>query len=651
MKASPQISDLYHLGAHFIRLDDDKRPIGYKSCECPNLARVTQKGLKGHLPLCRSWLAHRLSGLQADQWEGLIGIIPGSIGLMAVDIDGVDHKAPSPSELIGARIAWQSHLGAPPVGFQQTRSGGRHDLYRTSNADKVGNLAWKIEYQGDRVCGGEVRGSRGYIVVWDIDALHEAAFSEDRVIAWPKWSVNALSRYAAAAALPRFKDGGRHEHMIAGIASDVSTGALTSPDAWYLAAELSGFDRALQDGGKEIRQAWDSAVRKYGQGEWEGGRERSASIITTCPLPHGDAGASIEQAVDLLRDRLRYIDDRFKMTSGVIPVWRNAGRAQQKGHLQAAGICSKCIRDIGEAILNEIEHQGDEVRSVRSVTFLQDGKVVKVGKGHGLARLQEARFDDLLRWRPRIDLSGPGWDDDEPMLVGAMRTIWGLGEHEVDWLRRWLSRSLDAPQRRGPFILGRSGIGKSLFQAVMMHGMPYGSVEVMSGKRVDRYASEDLMKAIFVFMDDAQNIGDDGWDMAQSTSGGMPGRVRAMQKSDPTMLSESSLAVMGEGAYMEFDRRFRRGTGWDNRVAYLLALGDRPTGQGPWARMISSEEEVRRMMRWMLAGDNDDIDIATTADTARMQDWRGLVHHAAEQSKGAVVMDVDGALVTGEYDT
>ena len=57
------------------------------------------------------------------------------------------------------------------------------------------------------------------------------------------------------------------------------------------------------------------------------------------------------------------------------------------------------------------------------------------------------------------------------------------------------------------------------------------------------------------------------------------------------------------------------------------------------------------MMRWMLAGDNDDIDIATTADTARMQDWRGLVHGAAEQSKGAVVMDVDGALVTGEYDT
>ena len=641
-----QIKDLYQLGAHFIRLDDDKRPIGYRNCECPKLASVAQKGLKHHEPGCRSWLAQRLDAEAASSWEGLIGIIPGSIGLMAVDIDGSNHSKADISELQAARIVWQSRLGVAPVGSQRTRSGGMHDLYRVSNADKVGNFAWKIEYQDDRICGGEVRGTRGYIVVWDWDALHEAAFSEGGDCEWPRFSPSELSRYAAVAALPRHKEGGRHEHMIAGIASDVSTGALTSPDAWYLAAEVCGFDRALLDGGKEIRQAWDSAVRKYGQGEWSGGRSRAASMITTCPLPHGDVGESIEQAVELLRTRLRYIDGDFKVTDGILPRWRKADWHSRRGAMQSVGICDKCMRSVGEAILYMIHNRDGQTRSSRAVTFWMDGRLVKVGKGHGLSRLHEAKFDDLLRWEPQIDLIGPGDDDEEePMIVSAMRSIWGLLDEEVDWLRRWLSRALDSPQRRGPFIAGRSGIGKSLFQSVMVSGMPYGSVEVMSGKRVDRYAGEDLMKAIFVFMDDAQNIGDDGWDMAQSTSGGMPGRVRAMQKSDPTAPSESSLAIMGEGAYMVFGRRFGRGTGWDNRVAYLLALGDKEAGEGPWARMISSEEQVRRTMRWILSGDNSDTDILTTADTARMHDWRGLVHSAAEQPKGAVVMDIDGGII------
>ena len=91
---------------------------------------------------------------------GLVGVVPSSLGAVVVD---VDDDAP-----------------APPVGqcVLQTatrRAGGRHFWYRAPDGE-VRNRKW---------LHGDVRGSRGFVVLWDPGAVAAAVIGDGFAMADP----------------------------------------------------------------------------------------------------------------------------------------------------------------------------------------------------------------------------------------------------------------------------------------------------------------------------------------------------------------------------------------------------------------------------------------------------------------------------------
>ena len=127
-----QAGDLYGLGAHF------------SICGGPS-----QENRKA----CRRlrWKAHRPpldEVLQAIAEERWLGVVPASLGLAVVDIDEGD-----PEVVI-------AELGAP-LATVRTGGGGTHLFYRAP-AGEVGNRMWALEG-----AGGDVRGTEGYVLIWD----------------------------------------------------------------------------------------------------------------------------------------------------------------------------------------------------------------------------------------------------------------------------------------------------------------------------------------------------------------------------------------------------------------------------------------------------------------------------------------------------
>ena len=140
---------LFKAGGHLIILNKDtKRPVWPEATETK--------------PQGSGWDASR-PGLpilyQHNKPEFMYGVIPYTLGFVVVDID-TDHPAGVPT----LRQAIADSLGEP-VFDVVTRSKGLHLFYRCDQG--LSNSSWKYE----DVTGGEIRGNRGYVVLWDVDAV------------------------------------------------------------------------------------------------------------------------------------------------------------------------------------------------------------------------------------------------------------------------------------------------------------------------------------------------------------------------------------------------------------------------------------------------------------------------------------------------
>ena len=103
-------------------------------------------------PIWNGW-QHRMPPLDVVQeHDGPLGIIPYSIGSSALDVDIGD---------------WRK-MPRPWVNYGTRRKGGRHLFYGDDVAR--GNSTWAAED-----CSGEVRGAKGYLVLWKDGAERLAA--------------------------------------------------------------------------------------------------------------------------------------------------------------------------------------------------------------------------------------------------------------------------------------------------------------------------------------------------------------------------------------------------------------------------------------------------------------------------------------------
>ena len=328
------------------------------------------------------------------------------------------------------------------------------------------------------------------------------------------------------------------------------------------------------------------------------------------------------------------------MTRGDRPVWFEADRYDVDAVMNHVGACVVCKRERVAQMVHAIKGRDAELdlELSRKVTFWVDGQVWVVGEGVKRARFRPARFDDLLRYMPRLSLPHPesdGWKEFGKMGPEIIEQIWGrlwlLPEEERDWNRRFLSRAFDESQRIGPFFLGWPSTAKNVFQGCLGAMLPRGGAETISGQDLDQYAAADLMSAVIVFIDDAQQVPGSGWAMAKSRSGKGSGRVRAMRQSSHSKESESSLMVFAEVAKMGFTKLFERGDGWDNRLAYQVfdKLTEPVKETSSFRDEMRSESNLRDLAMWIIDGDNG-VEHEKTKRTGLMAEFAKEVWAAAE---------------------
>ena len=139
---------LHAAGAHFLLCTGDKRPI--------------VKEWQNHPADLPAVLAHA-------RGTGLIGVLPSSIGAVVVDLDP-EGAADTTPPLAGVVVQ------------HATRRKGTHFWYRAPDGE-VRNRKWARTAGGQHV--GDVRGSRGFVILWNPGAVAAAVIGDDFAMADP----------------------------------------------------------------------------------------------------------------------------------------------------------------------------------------------------------------------------------------------------------------------------------------------------------------------------------------------------------------------------------------------------------------------------------------------------------------------------------
>ena len=135
-------------GGHFLLCTGDKRPI--------------VKEWQNHPADLPAVLAHA-------RGAGLIGVVPGSLGAVVVDLDP-EGAADTTPPLAGVVVQ------------HATRRKGTHFWYRAPDGE-VRNRKWARVSNGQHV--GDVRGSRGFVILWNPGAVAAAVVGDDFAMADP----------------------------------------------------------------------------------------------------------------------------------------------------------------------------------------------------------------------------------------------------------------------------------------------------------------------------------------------------------------------------------------------------------------------------------------------------------------------------------
>ena len=182
---------LHTAGAHFVlcRAHDE----GAKKAKS-----ALHRGWQTAAPLLDAVIEHRGRG-------GLVGMMPGSIGAVVIDLDPDGDTAPVAAppatgngaivngtdgravHLNAAAVAALTSAPAPPLGapvlqHATRRAGGVHFWYKAPPG-VIGNRKWARTAGGRHA--GDIRGGRGYVILWNPGAVAAAVIGDDFAMADP----------------------------------------------------------------------------------------------------------------------------------------------------------------------------------------------------------------------------------------------------------------------------------------------------------------------------------------------------------------------------------------------------------------------------------------------------------------------------------
>ena len=125
------LATLAEAGAHLVLCGADKRPVA------------------------KAWHKTPASLDAALRHDGLVGVVPASLGCVVVDVDEGGDQACK---------AVISQLGRPLAKVATQREGGFHIWFKCRDAKEIGNRAWRH---------GDIRGAKGQAILWAPELVAE----------------------------------------------------------------------------------------------------------------------------------------------------------------------------------------------------------------------------------------------------------------------------------------------------------------------------------------------------------------------------------------------------------------------------------------------------------------------------------------------
>ena len=261
--------------------------------------------LVGHnkVPFVEKWQKNPASiddVLQHAGRGGLTGMVPGSIGAVVIDLD------PNP-EGDGDTTP---PLGQPVLQHVTRRAGGVHYWYKAP-AGEVGNRQWARTVDGK--LAGEIRGSNGFVVLWDCGAVAAAVVGDDFSMA-NEVDVDILPRPAK----PKDAKTGRLLTGVEAVAAAVEgarNGTLFTESCFAIerGEDLAPMRKAALASGLPEREV-DATLASATATAQPGKRAPTASATTGLVLSEADLGASYTRL---------HNGDRLHRSDGVWLRWQD----------------------------------------------------------------------------------------------------------------------------------------------------------------------------------------------------------------------------------------------------------------------------------------------------------------------------------------
>ena len=230
----------------------------------------------------------------------LVGVIPASIGLVAVDVDTDGMPTYTAAEMGRRREGVEQAIGEP-LATCGTPSGGGHMFYRSPDGE-VRNRKW---------LHGDVRGSRGYVIVWGVDALLHAAGTAGMATAPDLGALPTRNTFTVdgkltgPAAVRAATEGERNEVLYRqtfhGAASAIREGKEFDPSEYHAAGTAAGLEteeveRTIQSA-IDGAQSAESENAKNPTGTAPGTGTGTGSGTGSHPVPDTDAGTGSETRI------------------------------------------------------------------------------------------------------------------------------------------------------------------------------------------------------------------------------------------------------------------------------------------------------------------------------------------------------------------